>query len=465
MDNAKPKLQSGKMRDMPIGKLLMTMSLPAMLSMLVQALYNVVDTIFVSNYCGEDGIRALSLAFPLQMLVVAFAIGIGVGANAQIAKKLGEGKVDEASRFAKAGVFLAVVTGLIFVLLGVFLARPFINLFEATDFVKDMGSTYAMITVGASMGAFVEITCSKTLQATGSMKIPMISQLIGAVINIILDPLLIFGIGFFPEMGVAGAAVATVAGQIVAMCFVLSVFIFKKHDVSISPKGLVLKKRYILGICSIGFPTMVMNAVGSITTTAMNGILNPYNNGLGVSILGVYFKMQSFVFMPVFGLTQGLMPILSYNYGSGDKKRFNHAYRLGQIWAVAIMVVGLILFQFAAEPLMKMFNASGDFLTKGAYALRIISICFVPAAFGIVLTTMMQSVGRGFIALSLSLLRQVVIILPISALFAHFWGLSGVWFSYPIAEIAVVLIFLPLALSTVRKKFAHIKAFDKCIEN
>lgn len=464
MSNERASLNSTKMRDKPVGKLLFAMSVPAILSMLVQALYNVVDTIFVSKYAGEDGIMALSLAFPLQLLVIAFGIGIGVGANAQIAKKLGEGKKDEASKFAVTGLIIAVITGIVFGVIGLTLSRPFLNAFSAPNAVKDMGTIYLTVVISFSMFSMVEITTSKILQATGNMKVPMISQLIGAIINIILDPLLIFGIGFFPEMGVLGAAVATVVGQGVSMCFVLIVVFVKSHDVSVSPKGFRFKKVYVMGICAIGIPVMVMNAVASVTTTAMNAILAPYSEGVGVSVLGVYFKIQSFVFMPVFGLTQGLMPILSYNYGSGDKKRFNHALRLGLITAVIIMVLGLALFQFGTPLIMRLFNAQGEFLTQGIYALRIISICFIPAAFGIVLTTTVQSLGRGVLSLFMSLLRQIVIILPVALLFAVLWGLNGVWFCYPIAEFIVVMLFLPMALHTVNKKFDDLKKSGEQIQ-
>lgn len=451
-------LRSKKMREQPIGRLLLTMSVPAILSMLVQALYNIVDSIFVAMY-SDKGLEAVSIAFPMQMLIVAFAVGIGIGANARISKKLGEGKNDDATMTAKTGIFLAVVVSVCFVALGLTVAKPFIGAFTNDAEVANMGGSYLMIVMAFSFGAFVEICCSKTLQATGNMKVPMISQLIGAVINIILDPILIFGWGIFPEMGVTGAAVATVIGQIVAMCFVLTVFIIKKQDVSISPKGFKLKKENVLGICAIGFPTMVMNAIASVTTTVMNGILMKYDDA--ITILGIYFKLQSFVFMPVFGLTQGAMPIMSYNYGGKNKERFKHTFKLTLFVALCIMVAGLILFQFGAPLLMKMFKASGNLLIDGQYALRIISICFIPAAFGIVTTTMFQSIGMGMTSLIMSLLRQIGFILPVAAILAAFTGLSGVWFCYPMAEISCILIFFPIALKSIHKKFDVIK--DKSI--
>ena len=445
------------MREQPIGKLLLNMSLPAILSMLVQALYNVVDSIFVASYSknaglGNAGTTALSVVFPMQMLTMALAIGIGVGTNVQIAKRLGEGRNDDASAVARTGVFMAACGAIVAVILGLTASRPFSVAFAKGDKqVEDMAATYLTIVTAVSVGMFIEITLSKILQATGNMKVPMISQLIGAITNIILDPLLIFGVGFFPTLGVRGAAIATVTGQICAMIFVIIIFIVKKHDVSLNFKNFKLRKENVYAIFIIGLPTMVMNAVGGFTTIILYSFLNKISDS-GVTILGVYFKLQSFVFMPVFGLMQGLMPILSYNYGYGDKKRFVRAYKLAQITSAIIMTVGLILFQVASGFLMKIF-AEGDMLKEGTFALRIISISFLPAAFGICLTNVMQAFGKGVTSLILSLLRQVVLLIPIGALLAFTVGLNGFWFTYPIAETVVCAAFLPYTLVTINKKF------------
>lgn len=445
-------LKSLKMRTKPVGKLLLTMSLPAILSMLIQALYNVVDTIFVAQYCGNDGITALSLAMPLQMLIIAFAIGIGVGANAQIAKNLGEGKVEKANALAKTGVFMAIVMSLVFVVLGLTISKPFMSIFSKNEAVVKMGSQYLMVVVSLSFGSFIEITCSKIMQSTGNMRIPMISQLIGAVTNIVLDPLLIFGFGIFPELGVLGAAIATVIGQVFAMTFVLIMFFVRKHDVSISPRGFKLRKENVLGICIIGFPVMVMNAVASVTTTIMNGIVGRYEDG--VAVLGIYFKLQSFVFMPVFGLTQGAMPILSYNYGAKNKKRFVKAFWLSIAAALSMMVIGFMLFQIFPRQLLLLFNAKGALMDEGVYALRVISYCFIPAAFGIVMTTTIQALGKGLPSLIMSLMRQLVLLIPIAALLGFWFGIKGIWFCYPISEALVFLAFLPVTLLSIKRKFA-----------
>ena len=458
MDSA--NLRSRKMREQPIGKLLLNMSLPAILSMLVQALYNVVDSVFVAKHSGNAGTTALSAVFPMQMLVMSLALGIGVGTNVQIAKRLGEGRNDDASAVARTGVFMAVCGAVVAVILGLTVSKPFCAAYsQGNAQVEQMSSTYLTIVTAVSVGMFVEITLSKILQSTGNMKVPMISQLIGAVTNIILDPLLIFGIGFFPELGVRGAAIATVTGQIAAMIFVIIMFVVKKHDVSLNFKNFKLRKDNVLAICIVGLPTMVMNAVSGFTTLILNLFLNKISAN-GMAILGVYFKLQSFVFMPVFGLMQGLMPILSYNYGYGDKKRFTHAFKLAQITSAIIMAVGLLLFQVAPRFLMKMFS-EGQMLEEGVFALRIISISFLPAAFGICMTNVMQAFGKGVTSLVMSLLRQVVLLIPLGALLAFTVGLNGFWFTYPIAEFAVFALFLPYTIITVNKKFQGVTPMNE----
>lgn len=455
----KENLKSLKMREQPIGRLLLNMSLPAILSMLVQALYNIVDSIFVGNYGPKVfdgatvGARALSLAFPLQMLTTAFAIGIGVGTNVVIAKKLGEGKRDEANSAAQTGLVLSLIFTGIFIILAFTVVKPFVNANSVEAEIAEQTVIYLTICMSCSIGTFVEICCSKILQGTGNMKIPMISQMIGAGTNIILDPIFIFDWGF--GLGVAGAAWATVIGQIAAMAFVLIMFTVKKHDVSIGLKGFRFKKSNVLNIAVIGLPTMVMNAITAFTILIFNFVtLNLLKFKNAYTILGYYFKLQSFVFMPVFGLMQGTLPILSYNYGWGNKKRYMRCYRLSTIVSLSIMTVGLLLFQIFPDFLVKIFGAEGVILQEGAYALRIISICFIPAAFCIVLTTAFQSLGKGVPALLMSLLRQLIFLLPIAILFGWLFGQNALWFGYPISEALVLCIFMPIALTSMRKKFA-----------
>ncbi len=445
-------MKSAKMGTMSIGKLLFKMSIPAMFSMLIQSLYNVVDSIFVSQF-SDKAFEAVSTAFPIQTLMVGFAIGIGVGSNATIARFLGEKRHKEANKTAANGLFLAVLVYAFFLILSLFMIPPFLKMFSNDSETIQLGVDYLSIVMGFSVAFFIEIFLSRVLQATGNMIIPMISQIIGAVVNIILDPIFIFGYLGLPAMGTKGAAIATVIGQFCSMAFCALVFFTKKHDVSISLKNFFTPKwKYLSQIIRIGLPSAVMNIIGSFTTTTMNAIIknhSPY----AISILGAYFKLQSFIFMPVFGLSQGTMPILGYNYGANNKQRFMKTVKLAILSAFCIMTVGLLIFQIFPGTLLQMFNAKGEFLTQGISALRTISWCFIPAAFGIILTTMFQSIGRGFTSMMVSVLRQLGFILPVALLLSSLFGIDGVWFAYPIAEISVVVIFIPLAIHAVRKVF------------
>ena len=441
-------LSSQKMGTMPIGKLLASMSVPAMLSMLVQSLYNVVDSYFVSKL-SKEAFEAVSIAFPMQLLVFAFAIGVGIGTNSLVARKLGEGKVDEATVTARTGLFLAIINAVIFAVIGLVFSGHFISMFSDNPEVVSLGTTYLTIVTACSTGMFIEIVCSKTLQATGNMIIPMFSQLIGAILNIILNPILIFGLLGLPKLGIAGSAVATVISQLTSMSYVIIMLNVKNHDIHLTLRGLKVKKENVIAIYKVGFPTIVMNAIGSVTTTSLNAILMSFSEG-AISILGIYFKLQSFVFMPVFGLTQGAMPIMGYNFGANKKKRFYHTFYLSLSVATIIMVIGLFIFQVFPAGLLTVFNQNTD---MGIHAIRVISICFIPAAFGIVIATMFQSIGHGFKSLTMSLLRQLVLIIPSALIFARFFGLKGVWYCYPFAEIICALIFVPIAFRVMKDEF------------
>ena len=443
--------RSDKLGTMPIGKLLASMSIPAIFSMLVQSLYNIVDSIFVSQI-GEDALTAVSLAFPMQMLIIAFALGVGVGVNSLIARKLGQGDGAAASKTASTGLVLAIINAIIFMLIGIFFSKLFMGMFSDDQAVVDMGTSYLSIVLIFSFGIFIEATCSRTLQATGNMIIPMTSQLIGAITNIILDPIMIFGLLGFPAMGIKGAALATVIGQILAMIFVLIMFKVKKHDVHMQFKGFKLEKAYVIDIYKVGLPAIVINAIGSVTTTFLNAILISFSS-TAVAILGIYFKLQSFVFMPVFGLTQGAMPIMGYNYGANNRKRFIQAFRLTLITSFSIMLLGTLIFWLFPVQLLSVFNGSPELISMGIYVLRVISICFIPAAFGIVISTMFQAIGHGFKSLMMTLLRQLFIIMPSAWLFAQFIGLDAVWFAYPLAEIISCLIFVPIGFRVIKKAF------------
>lgn len=437
------------MATMPVKKLLISMSLPAIFSMLVQAIYNVVDSLYLARF-SVKAIEATAIVFPMQMLVVALGIGVGVGTNVYISKSLGEGRRDRASRAAQNGVFMSLIAYLVILAIALTAVKPFVAAYTDDPEIAEMAYSYLSVCMLFSFGSMVELTTSKILQATGNMRVPMFTQLIGAVTNIILDPFLIFGIGALPRMGTKGAAIATVIGQTFAMIFSLSMLIFKKQDVHLLKKGFRPSFKFMWRILRVGFPSMLISALPSFTTILVNSFIKafPY----AIAVLGVYFKLQSFIFMPVFGLTQGGMPILSYNYGAYNRDRFSATFRFMITLAIGYMLFGLILFQAIPNYLMMLFGKEADFIRIGTYALRTISICFVFAAAIISVTTMMQSLGRGFTSLLITLTRQLVII-PSAYLLARYTGTKGVWFAYPIAEAVATAIFLPIAMRVFKKEF------------
>lgn len=443
-------MQSEKMRVMPVHKLLLTMSLPAIISMMVQALYNVVDSIFVARI-GEQALEALSIAFPMQMLIISFGTGLGVGANAVIARKLGEKKKEQATLAAQTGLFIILITIVIFVFAGAFLAKPFIKAFSTDSATIAMGAEYLSFVLMFSAPAFVDLYFGRVFQSMGNMKVPMIGQLAGAITNMILDPLLIFGIGF-PALGVKGAAIATVIGQIVAMSIGLSFFIFAKQDIKpFFTKSFRLKAGIAGEILKIGIPSILLKSLNSVAAVLMNVILKAY--AYGITILGVYFRLQSFVLMPIFGLMQGALPILSYNYGAKQKQRFTNTFKLALFSAFGLLLIGIILFQVIPEPLMRLFDADGALLAAGVKALRINSVSFLFAAVGITVTITFQSLGNGVNSLLMSLLRQLALLLPSAYILSRFFGMDGVWLAFPIAEFVVAAIFMPIIIRTINKSF------------
>lgn len=441
------EINKNKMGTVPIPKLLATMSLPAIFSMLIQSLYNIVDSVFVSRV-SETALDAVSIAFPLQMILLAFALGIGVGTNSIVARKLGENKPEEANSFAQTGLFMAIVTSAVFMVLGAFLPKLFMSGFTQNDEVIKMGSGYLTICMVFNFGMMIEMLFSKTLQATGNMLVPMVSQLIGAITNIILDPLFIFTF----KMGVNGAGVATVIGQIFAMVFSIIMASRKTHIIQIFFKKFKFKLNHFLTIAKVGAPVMVMNAVGGFIIIILNGILYKYSEK-AITVLGVYFKLQSFIFMPVFGLTQGALPILAYNFGACNRKRYFKTFIISCSVALIIMVLGTVIFQLFPVQLLSIFNASEELNAIGKVALRTISWSFIPAALGIVVTTSYQSIGYGFTSLAMSLLRQVALIIPSAVLLGNWWGLDAIWICYPFSEICTVLLFFPYLLFVSRKVF------------
>jgi putative MATE family efflux protein len=443
------QMKENKMGTKPMFGLIVSMSLPAMFSMLVQALYNVVDSYFVAQLSSQ-AFTAVSLAFPVQMLMSAVAVGTSIGINSVVSRRLGEGNKDKASKAATHGLFLALISGAVFALIGILFTKSFFNVFTSDPTIRSMGSTYTYIVTILSVGIFMQINIEKTLQATGNMIYPMLFQLSGAITNIILDPIMIFGLLGFPKLGVAGAAIATVIGQFVAMIFSIIIVEVKNHDVHISFKGFRFEWHTIRDIYAVGIPSIIMQSIGSFIITAMNAILISFSEA-AVNVLGVYFKLQSFIFMPVFGLTHGVMPILGYNYGAKNRKRVLSAWKIGVIIAVAIMACGTILFLTIPDKLLLIFNADEEMLRIGVVAFRLISICFIPAAIGILSSSLFQAIGMGTKSLIISILRQLVVLLPAAYLFAKFGGVTYVWLAYPLAEIAALIVAIIIVISVFRK--------------
>lgn len=448
--------KENKMGVMPVNKLLVSMSLPMMISMLVQALYNVVDSIFVSRL-SEDALTAVSMAFPMQNLLISVAVGIGVGINAMLSRSLGEKNFEAANKTAENGIFLEGMGYLIFLIIGIFFTKLFFTAQGGESEITQMGIEYTRICLIMSFGVFLQIASERILQSTGRTIYTMITQTTGAVINIILDPILIFGLIGMPKMGVAGAAVATVAGQICAAILATAINIKKNPDVQINFKGFRPQMHYIKTILSVGVPSIIMSSVGSVMTFCMNKILIAFSS-TAVAVFGVYFKLNSFVFMPVFGLNNGMVPIVSYNYGARNKKRLTKTVRLAIMYAVGIMLVGVALFQFIPNVLLGLFDASENMLEIGVPALRVISLSFAFAGVSIVFSSCFQALGHGFLSMIMSIARQLLILLPSAFILAKIGGIHAVWWSFNIAEIVA------LAISTGSYRYIYNKTI-KHLEN
>ena len=446
--------------------LLLSMSLPAMFSMLIQALYNVVDSIFVASY-SPLALTAVSLAAPMQMVSISFAVGTAVGVNSLIARRLGAKNFKEANAAATTGIILAVLNWVFFLIIGLLLSRTFIAMFTDDSQVVEYGTQYLSIVLCVSIGMMLGNMGEKILQSTGNMILPMLSQLFGAIINIIFDPLLIFGIGPFPEMGVVGAAVATVFGQICGMLFIQINLFVRKHAVKITFKGFRMQAQIVKNIYAVGVPAIIMQSIGSVMVSGINaiisiaGVARDLTNAY-INAFGAYFKLQSFVFMPVFGLTQGTSPIIGYNYGARNKKRMYSAFRIALIIAFSLLSAGFLLVQIAPEWILSFF-ASGDtaanelMLEVGTPALRIISLSFFFAAFGIMFSTLFQAVGKGVYSMILSFARQLVVLLPAAFLLSKI-ELDAMWYAFPIAEIVALLLALVFFAKLRRKEFKMLDA-------
>lgn len=430
--------QENKMGVMPISKLIITMSLPIMASMLVQALYNIVDSIFVARI-SENALTAVSMAFPIQNLMIAVATGTGVGVNALLARNLGAKDYKKVNNIANHAVFLAVASYLVFVLVGLFGAEAFFRSQTDIEEIIYHGTAYLRICCCLSIGVFLQVFFERMLQATGKTIYSMVTQGLGAIINIVLDPILIFGMFGLPEMGVAGAALATVIGQIASGIAGIILNHKKNKEVQIHLKGFRPDFGVVKQIYGIGIPSIIMASIGSVMNYGMNRILLGFTS-TAAAVFGVYFKLQSFIFMPVFGLNNGVIPVIAYNYGAGNRERVVKAIKTSVVIALIIMIAGLIIFQTIPDVLLKMFDASETMLHIGTPALRVISLSFLFAAVGIACSSAFQALGNAVYSMIMSVARQLVVLLPVAYLLSLSGDVRLVWFAFPIAEVVSLIV-------------------------
>ncbi len=438
-----------KMAVRPILPLLLTMAFPAMLSMFIQSLYNIVDSMFIAQF-STDALTAVSLAFPIQNLILAFAVGTGVGINAVVARKLGEQNFNDANSAATHGLLLALATSAVFMTLSCFFIQPFFKAFTDSPVIFDLGVQYTSIITFLSFGIIIHIAIEKILQATGKMIFPMIFQAVGAIVNIILDPILIFGLVGFPALGIEGAAWATIIGQFSAMLLALITLFFAKNDVTLSFQSFRFNFKIIKDIYAVGIPVTLIYSLGSILVIGLNAILIAFSEA-AVALLGIFFKLQSFIFMPVLGLTQGAMPIIGYNYGARKTNRLFATCNWSLLVSTLITFIGTSLFIFFPHQLLGFFGASKEMLELGAIALPILGLSFIPAGISLIYTTVFQAVNRGSFALITALLRQTIIILPLAFIFAPMYGITSIWLTFIIAECLAAIVAW-LLFHNLRKK-------------
>ncbi len=448
--NQMPSSGENKMGTMPTGRLLANMALPLMISMLVQAMYNVVDSIYVSRI-SESAVTALSLAFPVQNLLIGFSTGIGIGVNALLSKSLGEGNKDRANQAAGNGFFLVLIATIGFMLFGILGSRAYFEMQSTVTETIDGGSEYLAICSIFSLGLFVQVLGERLLQSTGRTFYSMIVQLTGALINIILDPVFIFGQFGMPAMGIAGAAVATVLAQWVAALLALYLNHRCNHDVHLNVKYLKPQSNVIRPILAVGIPSVIMMGIGSIMTFGMNQILQSFTE-TATSVFGIYFKLQSFFFLPVFGINNATISIIAYNYGARNPKRITDTLKKSTISAFTIMLLGVLSFQIFPDQLLSIFNPTAEFLVMGRSALRIISLSFPFAAIGIALSGSFQALGNGLYTTYTALCRQLIALLPAAYLLSLSGNVNLVWWSFPVAEIVSFLVTIALFARLFRRK-------------
>lgn len=425
--------EENKMGVMPVNKLLLSMSVPMMLSMLVQALYNIVDSIFVARI-GENALTAVSLAFPIQQLMIALGSGTCVGVNAILSRALGERDFKKVNSCAVNAVFLMLLNAIVFFLIGIFVVEPF-YMAQTTDAeIIEYGIQYLQIVCVFSFGIYFQFVFERLLQSTGNTFYTMITQLVGALINIILDPILIFGLLGMPKFGVSGAALATVIGQIVAAITAVIINYKKNHEVKLDFKGFRPSVSIIKQIYVVGIPSIIMQSIGSVMVFCMNQILIAFST-TATAVFGVYFKLQSFIFMPIFGMNNGMVPIVAYNYGAQKKERLIKTVKLSMIYAVGIMCIGVLVFQLIPDKLFLLFDASDHMLSMGIPALRIISVHFPLAGICIIGGSMFQALGNAVYSMITAICRQLLVLIPAAWLLAQLGNVDYVWWSFPIAEV------------------------------
>lgn len=438
-----------KMGVMPVGKLILNMSLPMMFSMFILALYNIVDSMFVAKI-NEEALTALSLAFPIQNLITSFSVGTGVGVNAILSRRLGEQNQDAANKTALNGIFISVCTGIVFVILGIFLISPYLYSQTENPQIIEYGLEYLHVVVYCCVIPFCAVMFDKLLQSVGRTIYTMYSQLTGAITNIILDPILIFGLGPIPAMGVYGAAVATVIGQFASACVSLLSNVYKNHEIQLSPKGFRPNLSIIGSIYKIGVPSIILSSITSVTTYFMNLIIGAFST-TAIAVYGSYFKLNSFIFMPVFGMNGGTVPIIAYNYGAKNRERITRTIKLSLMMSLAIMSVGIAIFELFPHVLLGLFSASESMLKIGVPALRIIAPSFLGAAIAITLSSVFQAFGKALYSMTISLVRQIFILLPVAYLLSLTKKLDLVWLCFPIAEVGAILLAI-LFLNRINRK-------------
>ena len=449
-------MRENKMGTMPVGRLILSMSWPAMVSMMIQALYNVVDSFFVSRI-GTEALAAVTYAFPFQFMMISVAVGTGVGINSLISRRLGAKALNEANQAASHGYILSFFSWIPFLIIGLFLSEPLMDLMTDTPYIIESGKQYMMLIMIGSLMVFIQVSTEKILQATGNMIVPMICGTVGGVSNMILDPIMIFGLGPFPKMGVMGAAVATLCGQFISLCIGQYVLFRRKHQVKVKLKGLKWDGAIVKDIYAVGAPAIIMQGIGSILQFCMNMILGGFTE-TAVAVMGIYGRLQSFIFMPVFGLNQGVLPIMGYNYGAKNRKRLMETFKKGFGLAFCLMLIGVIVFQLFPHQLIALFNSGGneEMFEIGVPAFRAISLCFLPASFGIMSSSIFQATGHGFLSLWGSLIRQLIGIIPMAFIFARLFGLQMVWYSFPLAEIIGTAYFIIVLRYMYKKEYKRL---------